>query len=195
MHLRSPGHTQLPGSQLRGTQLSHLGSLPDSQLDVAPTQLASQSQSQSQLPASQSLTASQAVTKKSAREAEKLAKQRARDDAKAQKEAEKARKKAEREAAKAEKAEAKAQSQAARAAESRARGAKASDEVTAVIDNTLAATKTGSKLLSEFDAEGKYKKAIEQGRLPGHTTITWRRTVPGANVRAWGSDLPCAVLE
>lgn len=95
---------------------------------------------------------------------------------KAAKEAEKAEKAAQKEAEKAEKAAQKEQAKTAKAAESRARGTKADQEVTVLLDTALTKSKTKHAILDALEAHDvKFNHEVEPGKLPGWSTVTWKR--------------------
>lgn len=135
--------------------------------------------------ASQHSKTTQSKTDKvAARAIKRVERSSQKDEKKAQKQAEKDAKRAARDAEQADKELAKAASKRAKAAESRARGSKACDEITVLVDTTLAATKVGRIVMDAIDGgDKKLRIAVEASKLQGLGTVTWRRA-PKDDVRA-----------
>ena len=110
------------------------------------------------------------------REGKKRQKQEQAAAKKASKDAEKVAKAAQKEAEKAEKAAQKEQVRTAKAAESRARGTKADQEVTVLLDTSIGESKSKRMILEALEGhEVKFAHKVQASRLPGWSTITWKR--------------------
>ena len=99
-----------------------------------------------------------------------------REGKKRQKQEQAVAKKAAMEAEKAAKAAEKEQVRTAKAAESRARGTKADQEVKVLLDTSLGQSKSKRVILGALESHAvKFNHEVEAGKLPGWSTITWKR--------------------
>jgi hypothetical protein len=89
---------------------------------------------------------------------------------------EKARKAVEKEQAKQVAAAERMQAKQAKAIESRMRGSQANQEITVVLDSKLALCERKRVILNALDVHDvKFRQEVKGGKLPGWTTITWKR--------------------
>lgn len=78
---------------------------------------------------------------------------------------------------KAEKAARKQQAKTAQAAESRARGSQANQEITVLLDASFCKSKAKGSILEAFESQDvTFGHKVEEGKLPGWSTIAWERS-------------------
>jgi hypothetical protein len=174
--------SQAAKSRAPGSSVSDAGSHEPWATDSEPPQrLAAASASQH----SHSQATQGRTDKAAARALVRAEKASQKDEKKVQKQAEKDAKRVARDAKQADKEVAQAASKHAKAAESRARGSKACDEITVLVDTTLAATKAGRIVMDAIEGgDKKLQVAVEASTLQGLGTVTWRRRAPNDDVRA-----------